>query len=181
MVMSWCLRVPRIVCNLMNMCLSNLQIPIAVLGYKGSGSNGGARSCYGGFHTASKGCVKQDDGCCKGQRPQTVCHHHQSPRKLIVASLSTLSGQITSDALQEGSTFWKDGSSNQNVWSGMRKKKIRLPTISEYIFIPEYDGSQMQTTAFDSVLIQVAKRNEKQQDRSYTLQRSSLSAWVGLC
>lgn len=121
--MSWCLRVQRIVCNLMNMCLSNLQIPTAVLGYKGSGSNGGARSCYGGFHTASKGCVKQDDGCCKGQRPQTVCHHHQSPRKLIVASLSTLSGQITSDALQEGSTFWKDGSSNQNVWSGMRKKK----------------------------------------------------------
>lgn len=112
MVMSWCLRMLRIVWNLMNTCSSNLQIPIAVLGCRGSGSNGGAHSCCSGFHATSKGCVKQDDGCCKGQRPQTVCHHHQSPRKLTVASLSTLSWQITSDALQEGSTFWKECSSN---------------------------------------------------------------------
>lgn len=84
MVRSWCLRAA----NCVEFNEHVLQIPIAALEYRGSGSNGGTHSCPSGFHAASKDCVKQDDGCCKGQRPQTVCYHRQSPRKLVVASLS---------------------------------------------------------------------------------------------
>ena len=96
MVMLWCLHVLRILCDIMNTQLSNMQIPIPVLENKEVGQI----EELAAFHAASKGCIKQDVGCCKGQRSQTVCHPCQAPRNLRVDTLSTLSWQTAYDAAQ---------------------------------------------------------------------------------
>lgn len=132
------------------------------------------------FTMHQKGCIKQDDGCCKGQRPQTVCHHHQAPQNLLVASLSTLPSRQCLTHCKRAVFSRKTAALNKIHNQAREKGKSDCQLLQSPFKFPRVMTPKCIPLFLIQLLPKQLKGIQKQQEKSYTFKRSMLPALAGL-